>query len=183
MDDINIGNKIKEFRKLKNMGLRDLADKANMSASMLSQVENNSVNPSINTLKNIANVLNIPLFKFFQESERREGFIVRKDEYPIIGISNEEVQYKLLTKNPNTSLECCLMDIPAKSASSDFARGHEGEEVAFVISGEVDILVDEQKYHLNEGDAINIPPLSPHRWINNSDNDIRIMFAVTPPRF
>lgn len=39
------------------LGLRDLAFKANVSPSMLSQIENGSANPSITTLKNIAVVL------------------------------------------------------------------------------------------------------------------------------
>lgn len=56
-EQINIGMKVQEFRKKRGLSLRDLAAEVGLSPSMLSQIESNSVNPSINTLKNIAEAL------------------------------------------------------------------------------------------------------------------------------
>ena len=67
MEEINIGEKVRDFRTSRGISLRDLAVKAELSASMLSQIENNTVNPSINALKNIAHGLDIPLYMFFKE--------------------------------------------------------------------------------------------------------------------
>ena len=75
MEEINIGAKIQEFRKNRGMSLRELAANVSLSPSMLSQVENGSVNPSINTLKNIAEALQVPLFKFFKSVDRPERSI------------------------------------------------------------------------------------------------------------
>lgn len=183
MEDINIGGKVKEFRMAKGISLRDLAERAELSPSMLSQIENNAVNPSINALKGIASALHVPLFKFFQEEEVTENLVVRKGEYKIIGHAGEEVQYQLLTSNTNGALECCLMELPAGGVSSDNLHGHNGEEVAYVISGETDIFIDDTVYHLREGDAVKIPALSGHRWVNSSSEDVKVIFAVTPPEF
>lgn len=183
MEDINIGQKIKEFRMAKGLSLRDLSEKAGLSPSMVSQIENNTVNPSINTLKGIASVLCVPLFKFFQENVAHEELIVRKGKYKIIGHEGEEVQYKLLTANTNGLLECYLMEIPAGSSSSEIPRGHKGEEVAYVLSGKADIQIDDKIYNLSEGDAVKIPPLIRHRWINVYLEAVKVIFAVTPPEF
>lgn len=183
MQDINIGEKVKEYRLAKGISLRDLSEKAGLSPSMLSQIENNSVNPSINALKGIAGALNIPLFKFFQESETQEDLVVRKGEYRTMGRAGDQVQYQLLTSTTSGQLECCLMDLPAGGSSSDAPRGHNGEEVAYVISGEVDVEMDDRKYHLCEGDAVKIPPQVQHRWLNTSEKETRVIFAVTPPGF
>ncbi len=183
MEDINLGEKVKEFRLAKGISLRDLSEKAGLSPSMLSQIENNSVNPSINALKGIAGALNIPLFKFFQESVAQEDLVVRKGKYRIIGHVGDPVQYKLLTSTTSGQLECCLMDLPVGGSSSDAPRGHNGEEVAYVISGEVNVVIDDKVYHLYEGDAVKIPPQALHRWINISENETRVIFAVTPPGF
>lgn len=183
MEDINVGEKVKEFRLAQGISLRDLAEKSELSPSMLSQIENNSTNPSINALKGIASALGIPLFKFFQDSVEQEHLIVRKGEYKIIGRAGEEVQYQLLTNDTSGMLECCLMNLPAGTASSDIPHGHNGEEVAYIISGETDILIPNRTYHLRDGDAIHIPATTPHRWVNTSSEEVKILFAVTPPEF
>lgn len=67
--EVNIGITIKKIRNEKKMLLKDVAEKANISSSMLSQIEKGNANPSLNTLKTIAYVLEVPLFKFFIEPE------------------------------------------------------------------------------------------------------------------
>lgn len=183
MEEINIGAKVQEFRKARGMSLRELAAKVSLSPSMLSQVENNSVNPSINTLKNIAEALQVPLFKFFKDEPLKDKLIVRKGQYKIIGKEGEEVLYKLLTPDVSGMIEFFLMEIPAGVASADVPHEHTGEEVSFVISGETDIYLSGEIYHLREGDGIKIPPFSPHRWINRSEKTVKVIFAVSPPSF
>lgn len=182
-EEINIGLRVQEFRKKSGLSLRELAAQVELSPSMLSQIENDAVNPSINTLKNIAQALHVPLFEFFKEDAPTERLIVRKGENKIIGHPGEEVLYKLLTPTVNGAIEFCLMEIPAHSTSSDVCREHTGEEVAYVIEGEVDLHLKDSIYHLYGGDSVLIPPSTPHRWVNNSDQEFKAVFAVTPPSF
>ena len=151
--------------------LRDLAAEVGLSPSMLSQIESNSVNPSINTLKNIAEALHVPMFQFFKYDVRADQLIVRKGENRIIGHAGEEVMYKLLTPDISGAIEFCLMEIPAGTASSD------------VPSGEVDLHLNGTVYHLQSGDAVRMPPMSGHRWVNTSDEELKAVFAITPPSF
>lgn len=53
-----IGNKIKELRTLQNLTQFELAEKANLSISLISKIEIQEENIKINTLNNIANALN-----------------------------------------------------------------------------------------------------------------------------
>ena len=66
MDELNIGKKLQEIRKQRGLTLREVADQTGITASMLSQMERDLVNPSINTLKAISKTLDVPLFRFFQ---------------------------------------------------------------------------------------------------------------------
>ena len=54
MEDINLGARVRQFRNMRGLSLRELAARAGTTPSMLSQMENNGVNPSINTLKSLA---------------------------------------------------------------------------------------------------------------------------------
>lgn len=66
IEEIDLGKKIQDFRNMRSMSLRELAKRAGTTASMLSQIERNLVNPSISTLKSIAQALEVPMFKFFK---------------------------------------------------------------------------------------------------------------------
>lgn len=136
-----------------------------------------------NTLKNIAEALHVPLFQFFKDDARGDKLIVHKGDNLIIGRVGEEVLYKLLTPDISGAIEFCLMEIPAGTAFSDVPREHTGEEVAYIISGEVDLYLNGTVYHLADGDSVRILPMSNHRWVNHSDSEFKVVFATTPPSF
>lgn len=80
---MNIGKKIKKYRKEKGLTQLDLATKSNMSRSYLADVENNRYNPSVDTIKSIANALDVPMEEFFKEGEEAEVILNEKDEKDI----------------------------------------------------------------------------------------------------
>ena len=62
-----IGEKLRAVRLERKMSLRDLAHKAEVSASMLSQIETGKVFPSVRSLYSIANALEVSVDYFFPE--------------------------------------------------------------------------------------------------------------------
>lgn len=184
MEELNIGKKIQYFRSASNTSVRELSKKSGITASMLSQIERELVNPSINTLRSIANALDVPLFYFFKDNSDREDLVVRKNNRKTIGFPNQsDVRYDLLVPNISGTIEFCMMEIPNNSNSVDEAQSHKGEEVAYIIEGKVDIIVAGIRYTLDEGDSIRIPPMTEHKWENSNKKNVKVIFAVTPPSF
>lgn len=72
MIKINIGNNIKSVRKQKGFTQKELALKANISRSYLADIENNRYNPSIDTIKHIAEALKYP-FSFLIDPPIKAG--------------------------------------------------------------------------------------------------------------
>lgn len=66
---MDIGNKIKDLRKLNKMTQMELAAKANISRSYLADIERNRYNASLDTLKSISEALNINLNEFFDNND------------------------------------------------------------------------------------------------------------------
>ena len=64
-----IGEKLRAVRQERKMSLRDLADRAEVSASMLSQIETGKVFPSVRSLYSIADALQVSVDYFFPEQE------------------------------------------------------------------------------------------------------------------
>ena len=71
MEDLNIGKKVQKLRIQNGISVRKLSSIAGITPSMLSQIENEQVNPSINTLRAIASALNAPLYHFFSKKTLR----------------------------------------------------------------------------------------------------------------
>ena len=193
MVNLNIGQKIQRYRNQRGLSLRGLAEKTGITASMISQIENNSVNPSINTLKTLAETLDFPLYVLFQEeNDPEQELIVRKGEYRSIGNRNSEVAYNLLTADTRGSIEFVLMEIPPQTFTADKEHHHTGEETSYVEYGDVDIWLNGEKFRLHAGDAVRIrdaPPLvqswrrdGPGHLCGNAAQLLIFMFGSAPSR-
>ncbi len=68
-----IGEKLRTARLEQNMSLRELAEKAEVSASLLSQIENSKANPSVRSLYSIAAALSLPVDYFFPDGQAETG--------------------------------------------------------------------------------------------------------------
>jgi transcriptional regulator with XRE-family HTH domain len=64
-DVLNIGAKLRAARRKQKLSLRVLAARADVSPSLLSQIENGRANPSVMTLHNVATALAVPITFFF----------------------------------------------------------------------------------------------------------------------
>jgi transcriptional regulator with XRE-family HTH domain len=61
----NLGPRLKELRQAAGMTLRELARQAEVSPSLVSQIENGKSRPSVSTLYSFAQLLNVPVDELF----------------------------------------------------------------------------------------------------------------------
>ena len=184
MSEVDISKNITEYRKSKNLTIKELANLIGSTPSLLSQIEKGSANPSINTIKQISKALDIPLFNFFINDESTENLVVRSDNRKkIMFAEDDSFAYELLTPNSQGAIEFILMKVPPKKSSSKELFSHKGEEVAYVVKGSVNLHLMNTIIELNCGDSVKIPPHSKHKWENMNDLECEVVFAVTPPSF
>lgn len=110
-----IGEKLREVRQAQKMSLRELAKKADISASMLSQIETGKVFPSVRSLYDIATALGVSVDHFFPET--------LKDEEPASPPTEELTasQMRFARLNGKTS------------ASADFTRSNSGSPIVHAV--------------------------------------------------
>ena len=181
---MNLGQKIQTIRLERGLSLRRIAAMAGITPSMLSQIENDLVNPSINTLRAIAQALDTPLYHLFKE-EITEDPVVHPETRLVIGSAGEpDVQYQLLTRDTKGSIEFCMMVIPPHKSSCRDINSHVGEEVVYVCAGEtVELDMDGKLLTLKVGDSLRIPGNVTHIWHNPADTAVQVIFAINPPTF
>lgn len=182
-DSTELGQRIAAARNNKNLSLRQLAKKINVTPSLLSQIERGLANPSLNTLRMIAISLDIPLFSLFTEPANVTKLIIRADNRKKIIFPHSNWEYTLLSPDLSGAIEMVLMTIPPQSQSSEIPLAHPGEEVAYILSGKVTLYLEDAIETLEKGDSVKIPPGVCHMWKNNSSSNVDVIFAVTPPNF
>ena len=167
MNDLNIGEKIAQYRKSKDLSIRELAKMADVTPSLLSQIERGLANPSVNSLKSIANALNAPLFTFFTSEVMKEDLIVRGNN-----------RYEMLAPGISDNLEFAIMNLSPKSSSCTDYIHHNGYEIAYVLEGKVTLHLDGEKFDLEKEDSVKIPIGMKHKWENDNELEAKIIFAV-----
>ena len=179
MSEINIGEKISQIRKSKDLSVRDLSKLCGVTASMLSQIERGIANPSVNSLKSIASALNVPLFTFFTSEVAKEDMVVRKENRKkVILPESDDVVYHILAPDLTNNLEFAIMSLSPGSVSSSENIQHKGYEIAYLLEGEVNLYLDDEEFTLYQGDSVKISVGVKHRWENKSNLNAKVIFAV-----
>jgi quercetin dioxygenase-like cupin family protein len=70
-----------------------------------------------------------------------------------------------------------------KPDTSTASVSHETEEVAVVVSGSGWLETDEGEIRFREGDALHIPPGTWHAVVNDSDDDVVMVFGFPHPDY
>jgi len=183
MDNVQIGEKIINFRRSNNFTIREFSKLTGLSTSLISQLERGMGNPSLNALEAIAHALNIPLFALFIGGIDNESLILRKGcGKKIFDADEKHILYDILTPSPiKSNLEMLIMNLKSKSETSGGFSEHAGEELAFVLEGEVYIMFEKEEFLLYEGDSVRILPAMKHRFRNETSKDIRVLFVKNNP--
>ncbi len=69
METDSIGKKIAQLRKEYKLSQRELAEKADITHSAISSIENSKVSPSVSSLHKIVKVFDMSLSEFFTQDQ------------------------------------------------------------------------------------------------------------------
>jgi len=173
--DYNPGKQLNKLRKERGLSLREVARRTELTASFLSQVEHGTSNVSIDSLRRIAEAMDVPMMHFLEEipvdienitdhidpepcedDDRTRAYspVVRAGCRPRLILPPSGLEYQLLVPNLSTKLEAIIGR--AAPGTGNIARKlrSETEELIYVLSGEVLIGLDEEEYILRTGDSI-----------------------------
>jgi len=181
-NEIRVGGRLKHARLLKKLTLKQVASAAGCSESLLSKVENSKAYPSLPMLHRIAVALgtNMAALMAIQEKasvvstpEERTNYVVHGH-----GIRLERVipyaEGHLLQSNIHWI---------APGASLEGEIAHEGEELGYMLEGEIELTVGGRRYRAGVGAAFHFRSELPHSYRNVSDRPARVIWVSTPPTF
>ncbi|GHV37962.1 transcriptional regulator [Spirochaetia bacterium] len=179
------GEKIRAIRERRALTLREVAEKAGVSESMVSQIERNRVSPAIDTLLAVADALDLDLEYLFADYRRdRSVNVVRKKEGASF-TTRPGVHYEQLAQVEDKSREgieaySITIEPGAKTGSAEY--GHPGWELGIVESGSAEITVGNHTHILEAGDSVSFRADAPHVVANPGKNALKVFWIITPPK-
>lgn len=182
----SLGNIIRKARLERRMVLQDLADKAELSISFLSQVERDLLSPSVSALKRIADVLDIPAGSLMFGAETRKGGVgiglVRGDSRKRVVFPDSRIEYEMLTPDLRRRMSVLWLKAPPHAESGP-VFSHNGEDAVIVLKGRLEVEIGGVWHELSKGDSLYFDSELPHRWRNNSSSVAEVIWVSTPPSF
>lgn len=160
------------------MTLQELATKAEISVSLISQVERGIVDPSLSSLRQIAAGLNSTAFKLLEAEDPPIHHVVKGNGLRL-DLPDTEVIWELLTPSSLGSLQVAVAELVPRGTTTHEALAHEGDEFMLVLCGTVTLEIDAESIVLHEGDAITFDTRLPHRVVSMSDTPTRVLVALT----
>lgn len=175
-----IGEQIRQRRKELGYSLRALGERTNLTASFLSQVENNQSSVSLASLQRIATALEVPMFAFLN-GIRQPSPIIRAHDRPKLDFSDAEISYELLTRNLGGKMMAMVIHVQPGGRRIAERLSQPTEELMHVLSGRLSITVEDQTYALDSGDTICYAGRSLREFSSLGDEELQVVCCVTPP--
>ena len=185
MDNQEIGKNIVQLRKEHGLSQRELAERAGITHSAISSIENAKVSPSVSSLQEIVNVFSLSLSEFFtfeKPASDEVKVVVTPDE--LVEMGSESVSMKLVTNGSKEQVIGFLIEEYAPHGTTGAAEiKHEGEEIGTILEGEITLEYKDQSYVLKQGESYVIDTTQPHKFTNHTDKACRMISAHTPTTF
>ncbi|MDK2979991.1 MAG: hypothetical protein PWQ55_338 [Chloroflexota bacterium] len=200
-----IGQRIKARREELGFSMRELARRTGLSASFISQVENKRTNVSLDSLRLIAEQLDISIHHFFSEPAQDAAYttaaannendpdaagemqyspIVRAGARPQLHFPDLGVDYELLVKDLTHNMEPIFGRLSPGSGNIARRLRKPTEEFIFVLVGQLLVGLKDKEYILNPGDSIYFEGNDLNKLTCASeDSDVVWISVITPPAF
>jgi transcriptional regulator with XRE-family HTH domain len=182
-----IGVRIRHARMARGLRLREVAAKADCSESLLSKIENDKVEPSLSVLRRIAAALDITVGQLFARPNEVAGVVSRSGARPVVTMDPLRQGFglqmeRLIVHDPGHLLQGSI-HVVAPQGGSEGLITHAGEEVGYVIEGQLELTVGDQTFLLAEDDSFFFRSELPHGYRNPGPGRTRVIFINTPPSF
>jgi transcriptional regulator with XRE-family HTH domain len=161
-----IGREVKSFREKNGLTIADLAKAADISAGMLSKIENGATSPSLATLQALSTALQVPVTALFKSYEEiRDATFVKAGQGLTIERRGTRAghQYQLLGHSTHGAVMVEPYLITLTHETDVFpAFQHSGMEFLYMLEGNVVYRHGEKTYDMHPGDALFFDAEAPH---------------------
>jgi transcriptional regulator with XRE-family HTH domain len=180
--DTEIARLLLQQRKNKGWTVAELALHSGVSQAMISKVERGTSSPSANILSRLVGALGITLSKLFAEVEQSQNHhvLLSKKHLQQFWTDHQLGITRWSISPAGADPEIIKIEIPPQGKLSIPAQAYEhlSGQTLWILSGQLDLQIDTQAFHLDTGDCIALTtPVDCH--LQNPDEKTPCIYVAT----
>lgn len=173
----HVGRVILKLRKQRDLSLRALAERCELSITAISKIERGENSPTVASLHQLARALEVPITDFFQQDLQQHIVYVKASQAAVMqtkGFSIESLGAGL----PQQKLEPLKLSLlPGEEYQSELVS-HSGEEFVYCLKGMLEYIIGDQIFTLEPGDRLLFKAIQPHCWRVLGSEEAEILLVM-----
>jgi len=175
-----VGLKIRELRNRRGYSLRTLSERSALNINTLSLIENGKSSPSVGTLQQLSQALEVPITAFFEsEPVSKRVVFTSADQRPLATFGRTQMQ-NLGKDLAGSEVQPFVVTLEPGDGSGERIIFHTGHEFVYCLSGSIHYYIEKKAYILKPGDSLVFKAHLPHCWQNHSNDAAQILLILFP---
>jgi len=177
-----LGTRIKALRGERGLQQRQLAEKAGLTPSMVSQIESGRLTPSLPTLGKLAGALGMPIGQLFEPAPNGRLHVSRKSEYPVVSFDGTTEKWHVLGAGlfqGKIRAVVSTLGPRARGVKTDKVIIAPGQmKLFYVLEGTVALHYNGDVQRLESGDSAYLDGGTPHDWENLGSRSAKALWVI-----
>jgi len=173
-----LGKRLMKLRKEKNLNLGALAHETGLNSSYIVQIEKGEVIPPVSVILQLSRALQIDSSILLREERKKAG---KESEQDYLKRTEDYAYRNLIPDAQQKHLKAFKVFIEPRSAHKGISYQHLGEEFIYVLNGEIEVMVGENKNILKPGGSIHFNSSITHKLRNISELKAELLVILYTP--
>ncbi|GLZ35119.1 XRE family transcriptional regulator [Lentzea sp. NBRC 105346] len=174
-----LGTNIRAVREQRGLSLSELARRSKIAKGTLSQLENGTGNPTIETVFSLSNALDVPVSELLTERTPPDVVLIRAQDVDVL--SSNAVDLRLMRRMDIGTTVLEMYEQRVRPGATQHSEGHPGKEHVLVTSGRLKVGPPDAPYELGPGDYVCFPGDTPHIY-ETVDGPVTSVLVLEYPR-
>lgn len=179
---IQMGDRLRMRRRVRQLSLKELADKTGLSIGLLSQIERNISTPSLRSLRMICEALNMPASWLFDAPQSTNSeVVIRPSARRRLDLSPTGIVKELLTSDITPEVQMMRVLIEPGALFEGIPSSKPGvAKCGFVVKGSGTLRLGSESFALKAGDSFSFHANQPHNILCDPDTSAEVLWVVSP---
>jgi transcriptional regulator with XRE-family HTH domain len=178
--EFQVAQRLRELRTSRGFSLRALAKISGLNVNTLSMIENQRTSPSVSTLQQLAQAMQMPISAFFETAQEEKQVVHQKAVVrPRVAFAHGTIE-DLGTGMLRFGAEPLIVTLAPHADSGKNPVVHTGREFVYCLEGQIIYTVGAESYKLDPGDSLFFEAHLPHCWKNAGDTHARNLLVLCP---
>ena len=177
-----LGERIRALRAERQLQQRQLAEKAGLTPSMVSQIESGRLTPSLHTLGKLASALGVAIGSLFESQQSGRLTVTRKHEYPVMSFDGTTERWQVLGAGLfKGKIRAVVSTLRArgKSIRPDKVLIEPGQmKLFYVLEGRATLHYNGDTHVLEAGDSAYLDGGTAHGWENPGAGRAKALWVI-----